>query len=309
MHVVQNFNPNMRATHEQAVAGLSLDPTGMAETAQHHVDVAPDSFDLYHQIETASEMNNAAVRLMQSDRQDDAIHLFQSSLTLLCDSQLTCFHERMIEACQWLTPVRHMTSVSAESFLEMTWDCSIVQQALTPSIQSYALDSKSVVSVSENKDLISSPQNFFSVYNRAFCFNEVRVRSLGWFRRLRLLPVVIMYNMGLAHHLIALRSVSCKTYHLAFQCYEIALNAVDEAQRTEICTSDYNLLSLALTNNMGFIRSHQFNVQQTLYFAGRMLTTFATMDCSQLLIKEEYVFYYMNLLFVLNRFPIFAPAA
>ena len=191
----------------------------------------------------------------------------------------------------------------------MTLNHSVMLQLQLPSIQSAAVNSASPVSVPGNRDLIMSPHNYFSIYNRAFRFMDERARSHDWFRRVRLLPAMVLYNLGLAHHLLALQSVKSEQYCLALKYYDMALGAADCAQQKELPRSDYSLLVLALANNMGFIASHQFNEQQSLYLAGRMLTTFATMDCSRLLIKEEYVFYYMNLLFVLNRYPVFAPAA
>jgi hypothetical protein len=74
-------------------------------------------------------------------------------------------------------------------------------------------------------------------------------------------------------------------------------------------SSESNLLQLALYNNIGFISSHFFEENDSTVCAGRLLATFVGADTPRLLSKDEYVFYYMNLLFLLYRSPIVAPAA
>jgi hypothetical protein len=240
------------------------------------------SFNPSHQVDIASELNNHAILAMQSQRIHEAIETLHEALRILCDNQLLMFQESVMHACLSLDSVKPTT---IHSLVEASLAQSLLLQLQHPTIQSTPIDSESPVSVADNKDLTMSPQNYFSVYNRAFRFVEGRLLPHEWFRRVRLLPSVVLYNLGLAHQLLALQSVSCDEYQSSFYFYELALQAADEARQKEPCPSDYNLLVLAITNNSGFIASHMFNEQKTLYFAGRMLTTFATMDCSRLLSK------------------------
>ncbi|GKY92242.1 hypothetical protein MPSEU_000195400 [Mayamaea pseudoterrestris] len=299
----------MRNSCEDAIAWSSPSLTGNADYA-YQMLTQPDSGSQHHlQIDSASELNNHAIIMMQSGRLEEAIHTFQAALNVICDSYLMPSHHSVVIACLSLESWKSM-GLTMPLLATMAGNPSIMIQHQTPSIQSCPVSSTSQVSVAEHKDLVWSPHNCFSIYNRAFCIVDEQVSSERWLRRLRLLPAVILYNMGLSHQLIALQNVSNEAYQkIAFQYYEMALHAADHVPRSDFGTSDYNLLVMALSNNMGFIASHEFNEPQSLYFAGRMLTTFAMMDCAKLLIKDEYVFYYMNLLFVLSRYPVFAPAA
>jgi tetratricopeptide (TPR) repeat protein len=302
----------MRITHHDAALPCPCPALIDSAEAAASANQMLTHFDAYGQIDSASKLNNHALALMQSERLVEAIHAFRGVLNILCDARLIAFQESIVLACLSHDPWKSTNSITmTEPSLEtMTATHSmLLQQYQLPSIRSCHIDSTSTTSVADHKDLEWSPHNYFSVYNRGFFFLHEQVRSHCWFRRVRLLPVVVLYNMGLAHQLLGLQRVSCQEYHTACKYYEMALHAADDARQMELRTSDYSLLVLALTNNMGFISSHEFNEQHSLYFAGRMLTTFATLDCSRLLNKDEYVFYYMNLLFVLNRYPSFAPAA
>jgi len=180
-------------------------------------------------------------------------------------------------------------------------------------------------------DMASSPSNYFTVFGKLFVFRDV---DSYYFRQccssaaasascLQLPTAVILYNMGLVEQKRALSDPrNDGAWARALELYGASLFAVEDGCRipdvpplgiaTVVPAStspDFSLLQLALFNNMGFIHSHFLNERETLACAGHLLSAFASVDCSRLLSKDEYVFYYMNLLLLLNRNPKFAPAA
>lgn len=180
----------------------------------------------------------------------------------------------------------------------------------SPNIYSAPYDGgTSVISAQADEDLSASPSNYFSVYNQLFAFKDLKAESLSWTHRTFLTPAVILYNMGLTYHRLALKDIRTERYEQALYFYSLSIRIVEECINCGLYVSDFSLLQLALYNNMGFTNSHFFNENEAMACAGRLLATFASMDCSRLLSKDEYVFYYMNLLFLLNRNPKFAPAA
>jgi tetratricopeptide (TPR) repeat protein len=260
----------------------------------------------FEKSDAASRDNNYAVAMIQSGNDDKALRILLNALDDLKDWQSTSFEAELLSHSQ----VFHEGPKLSDRTVMALLPAAILEyRQLT--ISSTAADlNKSFVSIPDDRDLIYSPSNSFSVYNRAFVFVEERTSVLGWSRRMRLLPAVILFNLALIYHRKAVQTaLGSNDYDLAQQYYTTALHVVNENLKFDLYTPDYSLLMLAIYNNMGFICSHFFREHETMMIAGRMLATFASMDCSRLLVKDEYVFYYMNLLFLLNRHTIFAPAA
>lgn len=178
-----------------------------------------------------------------------------------------------------------------------------------PKIYSTPADGpQTAVAVPTEDDLLSSPSNNYAIYNRVFLFMEDR-GPLSAIRRSKLLPCVLLYNMGIIQTRIAILEGKTVEYVKAYEFMKGALFIIEANLHLLPLVQDLSLLQLALYNNMGFVNSHFMNETEAKIFAGCMLSTFASMDCARLLSREEYVFFYMNLLFLLNRFPSLAPAA
>lgn len=264
-------------------------------------------YELRHCHDSVTKLNNVAVTRLQEHHPVEAILLLDHAVTILGGKERFNF-ESGICTRRCKSTLDSSFSMSPSSIMIH----NIVFESQGPTIFSCPIDAPhSLVCVAEDKDLISSPSNDFAVYNRGFCFGNVQALDrLDSTLNAQVQPMVLLYNMGLAYQMLAVKHASSKLHEAAFQCYKMSLDLFDNtiSWGTQ-SVPDTNLLLLALTNNLGFISSHFFNEEQAMSFAGRMLTTFATIDCPRILVKDEYVFYYMNLLFLLNRFPIFAPAA
>jgi hypothetical protein len=254
----------------------------------------------------ALELNNAAVSQIQANLYDEALRLLEQALVTQAQ------HEQFAHD-GWVSRAGLTTSLTLQGqFLLESLSTTFIYDATFPCITSAPADASaaSVVGVQNEQDLLSSPSNHFALYNRAFQFDANRVAALGPVHRVRIVPAVLLYNMGLVFHRKALATVSDRdSYRRATIVYHLALSILEENLCYGLYSSDCSLLQLALYNNMGFISSHFFEDSDSTVCACRLLSTFAAIDSSRLLSKDEYVFYYMNLLFLMNRAPIVAPAA
>jgi tetratricopeptide (TPR) repeat protein len=257
----------------------------------------------------AAQLNNVAVSFLQSKSEDEALDMLYQAwkdyqVAVFCQQQSL---EQTLVALWNLNPALSLSILMRPSAFMMEIDN---HQPTIKSVSVNEVTNSSIVSVPDDLDLTASPSNFFSVYNRAFVFREDTASTFEWLlRRQSILPAVLLYNIALIYHRRALQQVQANEYHRALHFYKLSLNVVEDHLNAGLHSSDYCLLKLALYNNIGYLASHFCNENETIIFGGRMLATFASVDCTRLLSKEEYVFFYMNLLFLLNRHPLCAPAA
>jgi hypothetical protein len=153
-------------------------------------NVAYEICEFYHHVQAASEAINLAGVLLQGERPKEAIQILNDVVDDMSESG-------------WLAslsnPLAYLaipTSIVRMDYqLPSIFSCSV--ENITPDHDT-------------NKDFSSSssPSNYFSFYARSFCFTDERPRTHhAWLRRMRLLPAVLFYNLGLAHHILALDSV------------------------------------------------------------------------------------------------------
>lgn len=322
----------MLMTTSTAVQTSSAPPTDTSIDARRETSALGETAtaDISHcPCHTSLELNNLAVSLLQAEVPRDALSVFQIAWDDYVSASSNGHRVTCKECClrslnqttrdSLIAQMLMMPGLySSAHFLPINVAANAFFEKGKSSIRSVALaGNEATVGVPDNQDLTNSPSNYFAMFNRAFSFedtdhpssNGTFESSLEWTHKMQLLPVVILFNTGLTYHRMALNTAGKDEFVKAFRFYELALKTIDEKISRALRSSDYNLLQLALYNNMGYIHSHFFNEKETMVCAGRLLATFASIDCSTMLSKEEYVFYYMNLLFLLNRSPVFAPAA
>lgn len=169
----------------------------------------------------------------------------------------------------------------------------------------------SKVSMTDQMNLKTSPNNLFSVYNRAFVFN-VHGRDMDlifWLRCMPHIPAVLLYNAGLAFHRLALRDGCTATFRKALDLYEMSKIVLENNVVNGYYMTELDVVLLALANNMGHCHSHFNNMLEARICLERLLTIFFISDSSFLLTRDEYVFFYMNILLGESRSPILAAAA
>lgn len=161
-------------------------------------------------------------------------------------------------------------------------------------------------------DPTSSCNDFFTVYERAFSVIEDGTRNMDVLTWLALIPCIlpaIFYNIGLIYHRTAVRCDNTGGLLRALDFYSASLFLLGRHTTAGLLKSQCNVLLLALYNNIGQIHSHFFNEPQTLYCRDRLISVFLETDCTTFLTKEEFIFFDMNILFAMRRWPILAPAA
>ena len=169
----------------------------------------------------------------------------------------------------------------------------------------------STVSMADEMDLHSSPGNLFSVYNRPFVVNQ-QWRGLDvfvWSQSLPHISTVLHFNIGLVYHRLACRSGASHHYYQALEWYENAALLLEGNALAGVYLIELDILLLAIMNNMGHVHSHFNNLEQAQHIMKRMLTVFFLSESKSLMTKDEYVFFYTNIVLSVQRFPLLAGAA
>jgi hypothetical protein len=154
--------------------------------------------------------------------------------------------------------------------------------------------------------------NFFTVFDRAFAVFEDWTRNMNVLTWLSLIPCIlpaIFYNIGLIYHRTAVRYDKTGGLLQALDFYSTSLFLLRRHTNAGLLKSHCNVLLLALYNNIGHIHSHFFNEAQTLLCRDKLISVFLETDYTRFLTKEEFIFFDMNIIFAVRRWPILAPAA
>jgi hypothetical protein len=154
--------------------------------------------------------------------------------------------------------------------------------------------------------------NFFTVFDRAFTVFEDWTRNMNVLTWLALIPCIlpaIFYNIGLIYHRTAVRYDKTGGLLQALDFYSTSLFLLGRHANAGLLKSQCNVLLLALYNNIGHIHSHFFNEAQTLFCRDQLISVFLETDYTRFLTKEEFIFFDMNIIFAMRRWPILAPAA
>ena len=165
--------------------------------------------------------------------------------------------------------------------------------------------------MADEMDLRNCPDNFFSLYNRPFIINDQwrEMDLLVWAQSLPHIPAVLYFNAGLCHHRMAVQQNSTVNYKLALQMYHTTAMLLENNAANGCYLTELDILLLASTNNAGHIFSHFVRVDDSFGCLKRMLAVFFLSECKSLMTKDEYVFFYINILLFVNRWPILAGAA
>ena len=235
---------------------------------------------------TTSSPNSAGGQLLSPQ---GILPLDGAALSLYLSSTLTR-HELMVH------------SVNADAAFDNCSCCSGPKNQ--PSILS-------TVSMADEMDLHSSPGNLFSVYNRPFVVNQ-QWRGMDvfvWSQSLPHISTVLHFNIGLVYHRLACRSGASHHYYQALEWYENAALLLEGNALAGVYLIELDILLLAIMNNMGHVHSHFNNLEQAQHIMKRMLTVFFLSESKSLMTKDEYVFFYTNIVLSVQRFPLLPGAA
>jgi hypothetical protein len=174
------------------------------------------------------------------------------------------------------------------------------------------VDASPIEETAASCDPTASFNDFFTLYDRAFVVFEDWTRDMCVLTWLALIPCIlpaIFYNIGLIHHRTAVRYDKTGGLLQALDFYSASLFLLGRHASAGLLKSQCNVLLLALYNNIGQIQSHFFNEAQTLFCRDQLISVFLQTDYTTFLTKEEFIFFDMNILFAVRRWPILAPAA
>ena len=233
-----------------------------------------------------------------------------SAIPLLSPQEISTLDPAALSAYLRSTVTRHdliLHSVNADADGD-TISRSSSQSAAQPKNHPSTM---STVSMANEQDLHTSPGNLFSVYNRPFIVNDQwrSVDLLVWAQSLPHVPAILHYNIALILHRRACRSGISLQYQRALEYYETASRLLEGNALVGVYITELDILLLAIANNLGHIHSHFSNLPQARYCLDRMVAVFFLSECKALMTKDEYVFFYINILLFVNRCPLLAGAA
>ena len=241
-------------------------------------------------------LNNSALQLICQGKNEEAINILGNALSAPVAGSL-------LSAGRVLHDGESSMPLSMGSVTSVGGDPVVVTRnaddpfSASPDLQ---LPEKVIESV--------SPSNFFTMYNRVVEIADISSRK--WEKYSFHIPAILLYNSGLAWHRLAFRENCDAKYERALENYNAAhsqliYHASLGIYHPEVC----DILLLALCNNMGHIHSHFIHLKETRLCVEALFTVFFMIGNKRILSKEEYVFFYMNILLTVNRTPVLAPAA
>jgi tetratricopeptide (TPR) repeat protein len=181
-----------------------------------------------------------------------------------------------------------------------------------PIIYSISADSDSINETELLRlEALRSPSNCFKIFNKLFIFHDSQneVNLINPYQLLPHVPAVVVYNMAMLYHREAITEGSHEKFEQAREKYLLALRLLEENVVWGIYSCQFNMLLLAIYNNLGHIYSHYWFIPGIVRCRDQMLVTFLQTDCVRLMTKDEYIFFYMNLLVTAHTCPKFATAA
>ena len=262
-------------------------------------------------------LNNTGVALLRNGDHQQALGKLTSALRCLLGTVLAsdAAHIYTIEGNRaWLNP--HFFSRWRE-VSNCTGAAMNTERAHTkPVLRSVTVvDAAPIEETAASCDPTASYNDYFTLYDRAFSVFEdwtMNMSLITWLR-VALIPCIlpaIFYNIGLIYHRTAIRYDSTGGLLQALDFYSASLFLLGRHHACAgLLKSQCNVLLLALYNNIGQIHSHFYNEAQTLFCRDHLISVFLQTDFTRFLTKEEFIFFDMNILFAVRRWPILAPAA
>jgi hypothetical protein len=158
----------------------------------------------------------------------------------------------------------------------------------------------------KNADMEMSPDSMFVMFNRAIILSPATPAAQSSAYEATV-ESVLLYNMGLVYHREGAERGCSTLLRRALNVYRVALKSLSLHKNQAGRSRMIDLVLFALVNNMGHIHSHLFNKQgvdgcrRCLH---QNLSTYA-----RILSKDDFAFFFMNLLVVKTELFQCAPAA
>ena len=138
-------------------------------------------------------------------------------------------------------------------------------------------------------------RSMVTVYNRAFVLQSEEKPSFT--ENEHTVPAVLLYNMGLSHHMQAMQSGNSTVLRKALQLYTMSFTLLEQA--SDMLNDMDIMVLLALSNNMGVITGSQFYDRAGAETSRQMMErVLGSADCLEVLEDEDIEFFSLNLMFL-----------
>jgi hypothetical protein len=154
------------------------------------------------------------------------------------------------------------------------------------------------INISETGSASFQEQHPFSLFARAFVTSTNKATSLSSRVARDKMTAAILYNMGLAHHLLGIRDSINGQMNLkhALKFYQMAMEVLGRT----VSIDETKLMFLAIVNNMGSIYSQNFErnkVRVCLEWMAVSLKSLNSTTRDDKDLGEEYLHFQMNIVF------------
>lgn len=140
-------------------------------------------------------------------------------------------------------------------------------------------------------------QSMVTVYNRAFVLTTEDDEPASFSNNEHTVPAVLLYNMGLSHHIQAMASGNSAVLRKALQLYTMSFTLLEQA--SEVLNDMDIMVLLALANNMGVIAASQFFDRAGAETSRQMMErVLGSVDCLEVMEDEDIEFFSLNLMFL-----------
>jgi hypothetical protein len=167
-----------------------------------------------------------------------------------------------------------------------------------------------------NQRLLSD-YNGYTLYDQAIGISAAEPnntafesRALSSDSNLARISAIVLYNIGLAHHLKGLQNstgIHDRTLNKALGCYRMALKALDSCVSCRKASD--NFLCLALVNNLGHIHSMVLNNEATLQCLDYLRRVLAAQTASNEIERDCNCVFHINILLSQGHYNLSAAAA
>jgi hypothetical protein len=143
------------------------------------------------------------------------------------------------------------------------------------------------------------PHSFFTIYNRAFEFHLTnplvpasRMTRAVWFQCATNVPAVILFNAGLACHILAVWETSKDLFEMALVFYNTSYRMLSDQILLRVYVDEMDILHMALANNMGHCHARLENTDQMTRCYNDLCIIYLTTKQKHLLSSEEQAFFW-----------------
>lgn len=227
-------------------------------------------------------LNDRAVRLLQQNEQDQAAYLLRKSLKML-----------LVEVVK-----EKVSSPVSTSWMHLPHD----KESEKKLVFTVPIDD-----VSEEHEE-ASPCNIFAFFNRAFVLVDDHDQTLTSTDYQHETTAMLLYNMGLCYHSKGIRIGDSKALERALYFYQLAHKTLTENQPLFDETLARFIL-LALTNNLGHVHSHFFNLEGTTSCHDHLILLLSGAAFDTTMSDDEYLFFFKSMYYFLDVKTVASPAA